>query len=77
MSKHTQAPPVVRKVWRMSATAPQGEIVSTGPAAKPAPAASDEGSCWQSSAELENGASVTEYVWDHYPPEVLAVYRKN
>ena len=79
MTKHTLAQPAVRKVWRITAAAPQGEYVTldNAPHCKPAaPAAADCG--WlNSSVELERGATVTEYVWDRFPPEVLAVYRRN
>ena len=79
MTKHTAAQPAIRKVWRITAAAPQGEYVTLDTAQhwKPAvPAAADNG--WlNSSVELERGATVTEYVWDRFPPEVLAVYRRN
>jgi|GEM_PF-2154509 len=79
MTKHTPAQPAVRKVWRITAAAPQGEYVTLDKAQHwqpPAPAATDGG--WlMSSAELKRGATVTEYVWDRFPPEVLAVYRRN
>ena len=79
MTKHTLAQPAVRKVWRITAAAPQGEYVTldNAPHRKPAaPAAADSG--WlNSSVELQRGATVTEYVWDRFPPEVLAVYRRN
>ena len=79
MTKHTSAQPAVRKIWRITAAAPQGEYVTldNAPHCKPAaPAAADSG--WlNSSVELERGATVTEYVWDQFPPEVLAVYRRN
>ena len=79
MTKHTSAQPAVRKIWRITAAAPQGEYVTLDAARHwqpAAPAAADSG--WlNSSVELERGATVTEYVWDRFPPEVLAVYRRN
>ena len=79
MTKHTLAQPAVRKVWRITAAAPQGEYVTLDNArqGKPAAPAAADGGWLNSSVELERGATVTEYVWDRFPPEVLAVYRRN
>ncbi len=75
MTNHTPAQPAARKVWRITATAPQGEYVTLDKAQPAAPAAADSG--WlNSSVELERGATVTEYVWDRFPPEVLAIYSR-
>ncbi len=75
MNKHTPAPPAARKAWRITAAAPLGEYVTLDQAQSAAPPAADSG--WlNSSVELERGATVTEYVWDRFPPEVLAVYNR-
>ena len=79
MTKHTPAQPAVRKVWRITAAAPQGEYVTldTAQHGQPAPPAAADNGWFSSSIELQRGATVTEFVWDHFPPEVLAVYRRN
>ena len=79
MTKHTPAQPAVRKVWRITAAAPQGEYVTPDKAQQrqPAAPAAADSDWFSSSVELERGATVTEYVWDRFPPEVLAVYRRN
>ena len=84
MLKQTPAQPAAHRVWRITAETPQGEYVqleggARTVAAVKAAAASPAGdsSCWLSSVELEKGASVTEYVWDCDPPEVLALVRRN
>ena len=79
MTKHTSAQPAVRKIWRITAAAPQGEYVTldNAPHCKPAASAAADSGGLNSSGELERGATVTEYVWDQFPPEVLAVYRRN